>query len=63
MLKVKGKQAMLLVCLEKFQERRQKEGKGVSKRDVNAYLKKQEKEAGQPLNNAFARALEGIKLD
>ena len=109
LLKVKGKQAMLLVCedracgyretlsrttnarcpvchkkmemvgkgegsmfvcscghkerLEKFQERRQKEGKGVSKRDVNAYLKKQEKEAGQPLNNAFARALEGIKLD
>lgn len=48
--------------LDKFKERRQKEGKGVSKRDVNAYLKKQQKEAAEPLNNALAAALSGLKL-
>lgn len=48
--------------LDKFKERRQKEGKGVTKRDVNAYLKKQQKEASEPLNNAFATALSGLKL-
>lgn len=48
--------------LDKFKERRQKEGKGVTKRDVNAYLKKQQKEASEPLNNAFAAALSGLKL-
>jgi DNA topoisomerase-3 len=49
--------------LSKFKERRQKEGAGVSKRDVNAYLKKQQKEAAEPVNNAFAAALAGIKLE
>lgn len=49
--------------LEKFKERRQKEGAGVSKRDVAAYMKKQQKEAEQPVNNAFAAALAGIKLE
>ena len=49
--------------LSKFQERRKKEGGGVSKRDVAAYMKKQQKEAEEPLNNAFAAALKNIKLD
>ena len=48
--------------LSKFQERRKKEGAGVSKRDVNAYLKKQQKEAQEPLNNAFAEAFKNLKL-
>ncbi|MGN0485522.1 MAG: DNA topoisomerase III [Lachnospiraceae bacterium] len=48
--------------LEKFQERRKKEGAGVSKRDVQKYLKKQQKEAEEPINNAFAAALKNIKL-
>lgn len=65
----KGEES-LFVCscghkerLSKFQERRKKEGGGVSKRDVAAYLKKQQKEANEPLNNAFAAALKNIKLD
>lgn len=48
--------------LSKFEERRKKEGAGVSKRDVQSYLKKQQKEAKQPINNAFADALKNIKL-
>ena len=47
--------------MTKFQERRKKEG-GVTKRDVAAYMKKQKKEAEEPVNNAFAAALKGIKL-
>ncbi len=43
-----------------FKERRQKEGAGVSKKDVQKYLKKQNDES---INNAFANALAGIKLD
>lgn len=43
-----------------FKERRQKEGAGVSKKDVQKYLKKQKDE---PINNAFASALAGIKLE
>ena len=46
----------------KFEERRKKEGAGVSKRDVQTYLKKQQKEAKEPVNNAFADALKNIKL-
>ena len=48
--------------MKKFQERRKKEGGGVTKRDVAAYMKKQKKEAEEPVNNAFAAALKGIKL-
>lgn len=48
--------------LSAFKERRQKEGAGVSKRDVNSYLKKQEKEAKEPVNNALAQALAGLDL-
>ena len=46
--------------LSAFQARRAKEGAGVNKRDVQRYLKKQQKE---PVNNAFAQALSGIRLD
>jgi DNA topoisomerase-3 len=49
--------------LEKFKERRKKEGAGVTKRDVNAYLKKQQQEAAEPVNHAFAAALAGIRLE
>ena len=45
-----------------FQERRKKEGAGVSKRDVQRYLNKQKKEAEQPLNNAFAEACAKLNL-
>ena len=30
---------------------------------LQKYLKKQQKEAAEPVNNAFAQALAGIKLD
>ena len=49
--------------LEKFRERRQKEGAGVTKRDVAAYMRKQQKEAESGLNNSFAQALAGIRLE
>ena len=49
--------------LSSFQARRAKEGAGVNKRDVQRYLKKQQKEANESMNNAFAQALSGIKLD
>ena len=39
--------------LSKFQERRKKEGAESFKKDVNAYLKKQQKEAKESINNAF----------
>lgn len=42
--------------LSAFQDRRSKEGKGANKKDVNNYLKKQAKEAQEPINNAFADA-------
>lgn len=56
----------LFVCVcghkervSKFQERRKKEGAGVSKKDVNRYLKQQKEE---PINNAFADAFKRIEL-
>ena len=49
--------------LSKFQERRKKEGGGVSKKDVAAYMRKQQREAKEPVNNAFADALKNIRLD
>ena len=48
--------------LSAFQARRKKEGAGVGKRDVQNYLRRQQKEANEPVNNAFAQALSGIKL-
>lgn len=49
--------------LSKFQERRKKEGGGVTKKDVASYMRKQQKEAQEPVNNAFAAALKNIRLD
>lgn len=49
--------------LSAFQERRKKEGASVSKRDVTRYMNQQRKEAEEPVNNAFAKALAGLKLD
>lgn len=66
---VKGKEeTFICVCgykekLSSFQVRRKKEGAGVNKRDVQKYLKQQQKEAKEPVNNAFAQALAGIRLD
>lgn len=48
--------------LSKFQERRKKEGAGVSKRDVQNYLRKQQKEDQGSVNSALADALKNIKL-
>ncbi|MBS6679590.1 MAG: DNA topoisomerase III [Clostridiales bacterium] len=48
--------------LSSFQARREKEGAGVSKRNVQRYLNKQKKEAQEPINNAFAQALAKINL-
>lgn len=60
-------QTFVCVCgykekLSVFQERRKKEGAGVSKKDVQKYLNKQRKEAEQPLNNAFAEAFAKLNL-
>ena len=49
--------------LNSFVERRKKEGAGVTKRDVNRYMEQQKREAKEPLNNAFAQALAGLKLE
>lgn len=49
--------------LKAFQERRKKEGAGVTKRDINRYLNQQRKEAAEPVNNAFAQALAELKLE
>ena len=66
---VKGKEETF-VCqcgykekLSAFQARRAKEGAGVNKRDVQKYMRQQQKEAKEPVNNAFAQVLAGIKLD
>lgn len=66
-MQLRGKgdgQIFVCVCghkekLTSFQERRKKEGAGVSKKDVQKYLRKQKDE---PVNNPFADALARIKL-
>lgn len=66
MLRGKGEgQTFTCVCghkekLSAFQDRRKKEGAGVSKRDVQKYMRSQKEE---PVNNAFAEAFAKIKLD
>lgn len=60
-------QRFICVCghkekLSSFEERKKKEGKGASKKDVNHYLRKQAKEAKEPINNAFAEAFSKIQL-
>lgn len=66
-MQLRGKgdgQIFVCVCghkekLTSFQERRKKEGAGVSKKDVQKYLRQQKDE---PVNNPFADALAKIKL-
>ena len=48
--------------LSSFQERKKKEGKSANKRDVAAYIRKQAKEANEPINNAFAEAFKNLGL-
>lgn len=48
--------------LSAFEKRRKESGGGVSKKDVSHYMNKMKKEAGEPVNNAFADALAKIKL-
>jgi DNA topoisomerase-3 len=48
--------------LAAFQERRKKEGVGVSKKDVANYMNQMKKEEKEPLNTAFADAFAKIKL-
>lgn len=60
-------QRFVCVCghkekLSSFEERKKKEGKGASKKDVNHYLRKQAKEAKEPINTAFAEAFSKIQL-
>ena len=56
------KKQEFMECVERFclGEEAQQETK---KKTVQKYLKKQQKEAAEPVNNAFAQALAGIKLD
>lgn len=56
------KQVFICSCgrkekLSAFQDRRKKEGAGVSKKDVARYLNQQQKEAREPVNNGLAEAL------
>ena len=66
---VKGKEeTFICACgykekLSAFQARRAKEGAGVNKRDVQKYMRQQQKEAKELVNNAFAQALAGLKLE
>lgn len=62
------KQLFTCVCgykekLSAFQDRRQKEGAGVSKKDVANYMNKLKKETNEPVNNAFADAFAKLKID
>ena len=70
-MELRGKgEGQIFVCscghkekLSAFKDRRKKEGAGVSKKDVARYLNQQKKEGTEPLNNAFAAALAGLKVD
>lgn len=60
-------QRFVCVCghkekLSAFEDRKKKAGKGASKKDVNHYLRKQAKEAKEPINTAFAEAFSKIQL-
>lgn len=69
-LELKGKgDGQIFVCkcgykekLSAFKERREKEGAGVTKKDVAKYMNQQKKEAEAPINNAFADALAKLNL-
>ena len=49
--------------LSAFKKRREKEGAGVNKKDVQRYLKQQQKDAETPINNPFASAFANLKID
>lgn len=49
--------------LSAFEARRKKEGAGVSKKDVQQYMKKQQKEIKEPLNNSMANLLANLNLE
>ena len=49
--------------LSAFESRRKKEGAGVSRKDVRKYMREQQKEADQPVNNAFAEAFARLNLN
>ena len=49
--------------LSAFKSRREKEGAGVSRRDVQNYLRRQQREATEPVNNAFAAAFAKLNLE
>lgn len=62
------KQIFICVCgykekLSAFKARRQKEGAGISKKEIAKYMNKLKQEAKEPVNNAFADALSKLKLD
>lgn len=48
--------------LSAFKQRREKEGAGVNKKEVQRYLNRQKKEAEAPINNAFADAFAKLNL-
>ncbi len=63
----KENQKFVCVCghkesLKAFEERRKKEGAGVSKKDVANYMRKMKKEENQMINSAFADAFANLKL-
>jgi len=70
-LELRGKgDGQIFVCkcgykekLSSFKDRREKEGAGVSKKDVAKYLNKQQKEVQEPINSAFADAFAKLNLD
>lgn len=69
-MELRGKgDGKLFVCqcgykekLSSFQERRKKEGAGVSKRDVAKYMEKQRKEEKEPMNSAFKDAFARLNV-
>lgn len=69
-LELRGKgDGQLFVCkcgykekLSSFKERRAKEGAGVSKKDVAAFMNQNKKEDQAPINSAFADAFAKLKL-
>lgn len=69
-LELRGKgDGQIFVCkcgykekLSSFKERREKEGAGVSKKDVANYLNKQQKAIQEPINSAFADAFAKLNL-
>lgn len=70
-MELRGKgEGQIFVCrcghkekLKAFQERRKKEGAGVSKRDVNRYMKQMDQESREPVNNGLAALLAGIRIE